>query len=138
MKVNLSEKSKAEFIDHISKQSINCWFDGDDFVMPSGQGKVSKGIVLYQLSVWQLKQIEVDQLNKVLDERTKEWLEAIECGTYFQNVAEQLKAELEEKDKRIESLERQLKRSMIAIEDGEIDWALKNIKKALRGSNANS
>lgn len=34
---------------------------------------------------------------------------------------------------RIDELEKQLKRSMIAIEDGEIDWALRNIKRALRG-----
>ena len=29
----------------------------------------------------------------MLDERTKEWLQAIECGTYFENVAKPLKAE---------------------------------------------
>ena len=67
MKVNLSEKSKAEFIDQISKQSLNCWFEGDEFVMPSGQGKASKGIVLYQLSVWQLKQDELDEKDRQLE-----------------------------------------------------------------------
>ena len=48
------------------------------------------------------------------------------------------KVEVDEKGKRVKSLEKQLKRSMIAIEDGEIDWALKNIKKILRGNNANT
>ena len=42
MKVQLSEKSKAEFIELITKDSITCWFDGDEFVMPSGQGKLQK------------------------------------------------------------------------------------------------
>lgn len=41
----------------------------------------------------QSMQAEIDQLNSVLDERTKEWLQAIECGTYFENVAKPLKAE---------------------------------------------
>lgn len=31
-----------------------------------------------------------------------------------------------------DKLRRQLKKSMIAIEDGEINWALRNIKKVLR------
>lgn len=57
----------------------------------------------------QLRQAEIDRLNSVLDERTKEWLEAIKCGTYFQEIAKPLKAKLDEKDKRIEGLERQLK-----------------------------
>jgi len=39
-------------------------------------------------------QAEIDQLNSVLDERTKEWLQAIECGTYFENVAKPLKTEI--------------------------------------------
>lgn len=41
----------------------------------------------------QSKQVEIDRLKSVLDERTKEWLQAIECGTYFENVAKPLKAE---------------------------------------------
>ncbi|MFW1853541.1 hypothetical protein ACG9XR_23645, partial [Acinetobacter guillouiae] len=36
---------------------------------------------------WQSRQTELDQLNEVLDERTKEWLEAIKLGTYFQEAA---------------------------------------------------
>ena len=49
-----------------------------------------------------IKQAEIDRLNSVLDERTKEWLQAIECGTYFENVAKPLKAENDELKKRIE------------------------------------
>lgn len=62
MKVQLSEKSKAEFIELIAKDSITCWFEGDEFVMPSGQGKTAKGIVLGKLLVWQYRQTEVDEL----------------------------------------------------------------------------
>ncbi|WP_291341352.1 hypothetical protein [Acinetobacter sp. UBA801] len=35
----------------------------------------------------------IDQLNSVLEERTKEWLQAIECRSYFENVAKPLKEE---------------------------------------------
>lgn len=42
----------------------------------------------------QSMQAEIDRLNSVLDERTKEWLQAIECGTYFENVAKPLKTEI--------------------------------------------
>lgn len=41
----------------------------------------------------QSQQAEIDRLNSVLDERTKEWLQAIECGAYFENVAKPLKEE---------------------------------------------
>lgn len=42
-------------------------------------------------NIWKEKQAIIDQLNSVLDERTKEWLQAIECGTYFENIAKPLK-----------------------------------------------
>ena len=42
---------------------------------------------------WSTQQVNIDQLNNVLDERTKEWLQAIECGSYFENVAKPLKEE---------------------------------------------
>lgn len=71
MKVNLSDEAKAEFIEHIAKQSINCWFEGDEFVMPSGQGKASKGIVLYQLQVWELKQKKIDDLKEKIAQLQK-------------------------------------------------------------------
>lgn len=62
MKVQLSEASKTEFVELIAKDAIKCWFDGDEFVMPSGQGKTAKGIVLGKLMVWQHQQSKVDQL----------------------------------------------------------------------------
>ena len=86
---------------------------------------------------WQFRQAELDRLNEVLDERTKEWLEAIKLGAYFQEAAKPLKDEvdqltktlsiksnfledsdvtnkflseqLEEKDKRIVELEARIK-----------------------------
>ena len=67
MKVQLDDKSKAEFIEHIAKDSITCWFDGDEFVMPSGQGRTARGIVLGKLLVWQHRQTEVDELQKRVD-----------------------------------------------------------------------
>ncbi|TSH74908.1 hypothetical protein E2K73_07820 [Acinetobacter sp. RF15A] len=39
------------------------------------------------------QQAEIDRLSSVLDERTKEWLQAIELGTYFENVVKPLKEE---------------------------------------------
>lgn len=77
---------------------------------------------------------KLDHLNKVLDERTKEWLEAIECGTYFQNVAELLKTENEEKDRRI-------KQALMMIDHiqkvGLISsrYGVEDVQKALRGKN---
>lgn len=68
MRVQLSEKSKAEFIELIAKDSITCWFEGDEFVMPSGQGKTAKGIVLGKLLVWQHQQSKVDELQKKITE----------------------------------------------------------------------
>ena len=68
MRVQLSEKSKAAFIELITKDSITCWFDGDEFVMPSGQGKTAKGIVLGKLLVWQHRQTEVNELLKNNDD----------------------------------------------------------------------
>jgi len=65
MRVQLSEKSKAEFIELIAKDSITCWFEGDEFVMPSGQGKTAKGIVLGKLLVWQHQQSKVDEITQL-------------------------------------------------------------------------
>lgn len=53
---------------------------------------------------WQSRQAEVDQLNEVLDERTKEWLEAIELGTYFQDVAKPLKDEVDQLQSQINEM----------------------------------
>lgn len=50
----------------------------------------------FPLMILKDRQAEIDQLNSVLDERTKEWLQAIECGTYFENVAKPLKTEIDQ------------------------------------------
>lgn len=42
---------------------------------------------------WSHQQAIIDQLNSVLEERTKEWLQAIELGAYFENAAKPLKEE---------------------------------------------
>lgn len=49
--------------------------------------------------LWNCKQAELDHLNEVLEERTKEWLEAIKLGTYFQDAAKPLKEEVEQLNK---------------------------------------
>ena len=75
MRVQLSKKSKAEFIELINKDSITCWFEGDEFVVPSGQGKTAKGIVLGKLLVWQHQQSKIDELqrrNQMLNDNIKE------------------------------------------------------------------
>ena len=48
---------------------------------------------------------EIDQLNEVLDERTKEWLEAIELGTYFQDAAKPLKDEVDDLKAQLNNME---------------------------------
>ncbi|MDO6644566.1 hypothetical protein [Acinetobacter guillouiae] len=44
----------------------------------------------------QSQQAELDRLNEVLDERTKEWLEAIKLGAYFQEAAKPLKDKVDQ------------------------------------------
>ncbi|WP_447500129.1 hypothetical protein [Acinetobacter oleivorans] len=80
MKVQLSENSKTEFIELIAKDSIQCWFDGDEFVMPSGQGKTAKGIVLGKLMVWQHLQPKMDELEKEWLEMNQELEKEIQVG----------------------------------------------------------
>lgn len=53
---------------------------------------------------WQSRQAEVDQLNKVLDERTKEWLDAIKLGTYFQDAAKPLKDKVDQLQSQINEM----------------------------------
>lgn len=110
----------------------------------------------------QSQQAELDRLNEVLDERTKEWLEAIKLGAYFQEAAKPLKDEvdqlnktlsikskfledsdvtnkflseqLEEKDKRIEGALNHLN----DVRNKGMDQSCYLAIKALRGNNANS
>lgn len=122
----LSEESKAEFINHIEKQRITAWFDGDEFVMPSGQGKTSRGIVLYQLQVWKLKQQEIDQLKaknaKLVhavvnaNEQTSHWAKqywqgaerSAEYQAMLMNHPDQMAVECFKREKRIEKLKAEL------------------------------
>lgn len=104
MKVQLSEKSKAEFIELIAKDSITCWFEGDEFVMPSGQGKTAKGIVLGKLLVWQYRQTEVDALTLQVAEMKSRLNDAYTDGQSAMYTARQSKVdELEHKAKLRES-----------------------------------
>ena len=100
-----------------------------------------------QAGVWQHQQAKIDRLNSVLDERTKEWLQAIECGTYFENVAKPLKAENDELQKRInDALFKMRQQSLVLREDMDgykdpvqlcqsegFDMCVKILEKALRG-----
>ncbi len=93
----------------------------------------------------QSQQAEIDRLNSVLDERTKEWLQAIECGAYFENVAKPLKEENDrlkaqlnnmetcyiEKKKQVEAVEYVLGCAMIGPK--EVFQYADTIGKALRG-----
>lgn len=86
----------------------------------------------------QSRQTELDQLNEVLDERTKEWLEAIKLGTYFQEAAKPLKDKVDqlqsqinemaevglsqesvirEKDKRIEEALFQMRQQALSLKE---------------------
>ena len=54
---------------------------------------------------WSTQQVNIDQLNNVLDERTKEWLQAIECGSYFENVAKPLKQQYDDIKTQLNNME---------------------------------
>ncbi|WHP06781.1 hypothetical protein QLH32_04735 [Acinetobacter corruptisaponis] len=102
MRVQLSEKSKAEFIELITKDSITCWFEGDEFVMPSGQGKTAKGIVLAKLLVWQHRQNEVDELKLQVAEMKSRLNDAYTDGQSAMYAARQTK--VDELQKRVDAV----------------------------------
>lgn len=54
---------------------------------------------------WSTQQVNIDQLNNVLDERTKEWLQAIECGSYFENIAKPLKQQYDDIKTQLNNME---------------------------------
>ena len=101
MRVQLSEKSKAEFIELIAKDSITCWFEGDEFVMPSGQGKTAKGIVLGKLLVWQYRQTEVNALTLQVAEMKSRLNDAYTDGQSAMYTARQSK--IDELQKRVDA-----------------------------------
>ncbi|MDR6542944.1 hypothetical protein ABIC56_002919 [Acinetobacter bereziniae] len=95
-----------------------------DYVLPASRDAFEAG--------QESRQAELDQLNEVLDERTKEWLEAIELGTYFQDVAKPLKdevdflkAQLGIKRDQIKGFESEIKKTWQALEEKD-----KRIEKA--------
>lgn len=53
---------------------------------------------------WLARQAEIDHLSSVLEERTKEWLKAIELGDYFKNVAKPLRAEIDQLQSQINDM----------------------------------
>ena len=67
-------------------------------------GQYKSDLLHFMEKAFMHQQAKIDRLNSVLDERTKEWLQAIECGTYFENVAKPLKAENDELQKRIDEV----------------------------------
>ena len=69
------------------------YFKMNLFFFVTARNQYSHSGVQVAYLTWQHQQAEIDRLSSVLDERTKEWLQAIECGTYFENVAKPLKAE---------------------------------------------
>lgn len=68
IEVILNEEDQQRFLDHLKKNSINAWFEGQKFVMPSGQGRTAKGIVLCSLEVFKMQQTKIDELHKQIDE----------------------------------------------------------------------
>ncbi|WP_191112835.1 hypothetical protein [Acinetobacter lwoffii] len=99
--------------------------------------------------IWKEKQAIIDQLNSVLDERTKEWLQAIELGTYFENVAKPLKEENDrlkaqlnnmetcyiEKEKEVEELQGRINEALEDLEFPTAPWdeTIASVIKVLRG-----
>ncbi|WP_457971080.1 hypothetical protein [Acinetobacter calcoaceticus] len=122
MKVQLSEKSKAEFVELIGKDSIKCWFDGDEFVMPSGQGKTAKGIVLGKLMVWQ------DQQGK-LEDLEKEWLEMNQDLEKSRQVGFEVEAENRNLQKRISKAKEIADELMQSIENYKLGELLEKVLK---------
>ena len=76
-------------------------------------------------NIWKEKQAVIDQLNAVLEERTKEWLQAIELGAYFENVAKPLKAENDSLRQQLNNMEQcyiEKKKECDAVNAVLINW----------------
>ena len=73
-------------------ESMN-YYKMDLFHWVEARGEYRHTSVQIAFMTWAEQQAKIDQLNSVLNERTKEWLQAIDCGIYFENVAKPLKAE---------------------------------------------
>lgn len=77
----------SEFEEFVRSQG----FSGD--FQRGCNGQYKSDLLHFMEKAFMHQQAEIDRLSSVLDERTKEWLQAIECGTYFENVAKPLKEE---------------------------------------------
>lgn len=102
------------------------------------KGRYGVASLDFGFQIWQSRQAELDRLNKVLEERTKEWLEAIKLGTYFQEAAKPLKdevdflkAQLGIKRDQIKSFESEIKKAWQAVEekDKRIEAALAIVER---------
>ena len=130
------------------------YFKMDLFFFVSARNQYRHSGVQVAYMTWQHQQAIIDQLNSVLGERTKEWLQAIEIGTYFENAAKPLKEENDrlkaqlndmeacyvEKKKEVEAVKHQ--KSLQELEISQIsqanqEWQKINgeLAKALRGAN---
>lgn len=76
--------------------------DFEEFVRSQGfsgdfqrgcNGQYKSDLLHFMEKAFMHQQTEIYRLNNVLAERTKEWLQAIELGAYFENVAKPLKEE---------------------------------------------
>ena len=124
-------------------------------------GQYKSDLLHFMEKAFMHQQTEIYRLNNVLAERTKEWLEAIECGTYFENVAKPLKAENDslktqlnnmeacyiEKKKQVEAVSQvlcELKESLKDFQEMDlydkgyrvaVEYVIADLEKALRGTN---
>ena len=124
-------------------------------------GQYKSDLLHFMEKAFMHQQTEIYRLNNVLAERTKEWLEAIECGTYFENVAKPLKAENDslktqlnnmeacyiEKKKQVEAVSQvlcELKESLKDFQEMDLydkgyrvttEYVIADLKQALRGTN---
>ena len=135
----LSEKSKAEFVEYIAQDGIECWFEGDRFVMPSGQGRTAKGIVIHKLQVWKLKEAAIQEMDEVIK------LQDADLRKYEKQI-EGLKEQLNnmeacyiEKKKERDELHAVLKCVSEHFEMNDLDSCMPRvfemIQEALRGAN---
>ena len=124
-------------------------------------GQYKSDLLHFMEKAFMHQQTEIYRLNNVLAERTKEWLEAIECGTYFENVAKPLKAENDSlktqlnnmeacyigKKKQVEAVSQvlcELKESLKDFQEVDLydkgyrvttEYVIADLEQALRGAN---
>ena len=139
------------------------YFKMNLFFFVTARNQYSHSGVQVAYLTWQHQQAEIDRLSSVLDERTKEWLQAIECGTYFENVAKPLKAENDNLKTQLNNMEAcyiqvkkevgavsqvlcELKESLKDFQEMDLydkgyrvttEYVIADLEQALRGEHAN-